>query len=86
MAHFGGICKSNLYRNLPGHAFQDLIKYTLKSFEVGRFMLTHLGLSFTLTTVVNVQTLPCLSHNHCKEESVKSVKIVSGFPTFLLDY
>lgn len=49
-------------------------------------MLTHLGLSFTLTTIVNVQTLPCLSHNHCKEESVKSVKIVAGSSTLLLDY
>lgn len=38
------------------------------------FILTHLGLNFTLTTVVNVQTLPCLSRNHCKEDSVKSVK------------
>lgn len=61
---FSGICKSDLYRNLPGHAFQDLIKHTLKSFEVRSFVLTHLGLSFTLTAFVNVQTLLCLSHDH----------------------
>lgn len=32
---FSGICKSDLYRNLPGYAFQDLIKYTPKSFGSG---------------------------------------------------
>lgn len=29
---FSGICTSDLYRNLPGHAFHNLIKHTPKSF------------------------------------------------------